>query len=386
MATKSMRRRDFLALTGASIALAKLGGCASDEARFPEGTLWSAANRIDGSHHLQAAHLGGTLAVAATLPVRAHASVMRPGGRQMLAVSRRPGTEFFVTDVATGEILQTISTPAGRHFLGHGVFDSQGRYFYATENVFDDAVLPDLTPQDSVIGVYDAESDYERVRELPTYGVGAHELLFSSDGRTLIIANGGIYTHPSQPREKLNVGTMQPSLVYVDSRDGALIESHGIDEAQLSIRHLTLAPDDTVVFGCQHAGVSQGPEALVFAHKLGGQVRALQALDTTWDSFDSYIASVCVHPESGVVAATSPIGGLVGFWNLTDGTFLGSSEAIDCAGIAVAQDCLVVTTGIGETLAFDAYDQSSRGKRSTDDTRWDNHCIVVPGALKSEYE
>jgi hypothetical protein len=375
-----VRRRDFLALTGASFALLKTGACFRDEARFPEGILWGAANRLDGSHQLQATHLGGATYVSATLPVRAHASVVRPGGHQVLAISRRPGTECFVTNATTGDILQTIATPSGRHFLGHGVFDAQGRYFYATENSYDDSVLPDLTPLDSVIGVYDAERDYERVRELPSYGVGAHEILLADDGITLVVANGGIYTHPSQPREKLNIDSMQPSLVYIDSRDGVLIEAHRFDDSQLGIRHLAMGQNSTVVIGCQHAGVPRGPAALVFTHKRGGALRALQASATMWDEFDSYVASVAVHPESGHVAATSPLGGVVGFWDLVDGAFLGSAKAIDCAGIAVAEDCFVITTGLGETIAIDAYDQSPRGHRTSQDTRWDNHCIAAPAS------
>ena len=42
------------------------------------------------------------------------------------------------------------------------------------------------------------------------------------DGETLVVANGGIATHPDLPRVKLNLPTMAPSLCFVDRRSGAL--------------------------------------------------------------------------------------------------------------------------------------------------------------------
>lgn len=376
-----MRRRDFLALTGAGLALLGMGACAQEEASFPEGWLWSAANTLDGSHQLQSARLGSNIAVSTTLPVRAHAAAMRPGGKHVIAVSRRPGTQCFVADVASGEILHTLESPTGRHYLGHGVFDVQGRFFFATENSYDESPLPDLTPRDSVIGIYDANQDYERIGELPTYGVGAHEVVLAADGKTLIIANGGIYTHPSRPREKLNLDSMQPSLAYVDIDDGSLLDKQSLGDSQLSIRHLAYSASGTVVVGCQHAGTPTSAAPLLYTHNVGDTLRPLQGSEATWEQFDSYIASVAIHHQTGRVAATSPNGGLVGFWELTDGAFLGSQKITDCAGIAVADDCFVVTTGLGEIAAVDAYDLSSRGTRTSDNTRWDNHCLVVPAPV-----
>ena len=38
-----------------------------------------------------------------------------------------------------------------------------------------------------------------------------------SDGRTIAVANGGIATHPDFDRVKLNLATMEPSLVRLDA-------------------------------------------------------------------------------------------------------------------------------------------------------------------------
>ena len=83
-----------------------------------------------------------------------------------------------------------------------------------------------------------------------------HDIALLGDGRTLIIANGGIRTHPDSGSDELNLAEMQPSLLYVDTETGDLVEQQRLPPAlhQLSIRHLAIAGNDTVVFGCQIAG------------------------------------------------------------------------------------------------------------------------------------
>ncbi len=367
-------RRSFLQLSSAVAGLSTLGvgGC-SNGSTFPEGLLWSAANRFDGSFTLQSYDIAGGAALSTSLPVRAHGTVLRPGTREVLAVSRRPGTEFFVVDRNTGVLQVTVTSPPERHFLGHGVFDQSARYLYTTENSVDEASTPDITPRDSVIGIYDAEDGYRRVGELPTYGVGAHELIVCPVRNALIVANGGIYTHPSRPREKLNIDTMQPSLAYIDRGSGALLESHSLPDTQLGIRHLAAAPDGTTYFGCQHASPSQAGAALVYRHSPGQAVTALAGDTNLWSQFDSYIGSVAVHPQSGAVAATSPVGGVVGLWQQETPNTL---TIVDGSGVAVAEDCFIVTTGIGELHIIDASTLQRRGVISAQEVRWDNHCTI----------
>ncbi|WP_410966303.1 DUF1513 domain-containing protein, partial [Salmonella sp. SAL4449] len=88
------------------------------------------------------------------------------------------------------------------------------------------------------------------------------------DGRTMVIANGGIRTHPDHGTDELNLADMQPSLVYVDVTTGDLLEEHRLAPAlhQLSIRHLAIGAGDTVVFGCQYRGPEDDAPALVGFH------------------------------------------------------------------------------------------------------------------------
>ena len=169
-----------------------------------------------------------------------------------------------------------------------------------------------------VIGVYDAERSYRRAGELPSHGIGPHEIGLLSDGETLVVANGGIATRPDLPRVKLNLPTMAPSLCLVDRRDGTLLQERRLDPAlhQLSIRHLAVGPEDTVAGAMQYEGpagnlvplvaVWRGVEGL---HLLRGPAAVLRAMK-------HYCGSVCFDPSGRTIAASAPRGGIVTFWDV----------------------------------------------------------------------
>ena len=92
-----------------------------------------------------------------------------------------------------------------------------------------------------------------------------------ADGRTMVIANGGIKTHPDSGADELNLPDMKPSLVYVDLATGDLLEEQSLaaELHQLSIRHLALAAGDTVVFGCQYRGPEDDAPPLLGFHRRG---------------------------------------------------------------------------------------------------------------------
>ena len=122
-----------------------------------------------------------------------------------------------------------------RHFFGHGVFSADGRLLYTTENDYERAA--------GMIGVRDATDGYKQIGEFPAHGLEPHDIALLADGRTMVIANGGIQTHPDRGDDELNLPDMQPSLVYVDVATGDLLEEHRLAPAlhQLSIRHLAIA-------------------------------------------------------------------------------------------------------------------------------------------------
>ncbi|HBM41824.1 MAG TPA: DUF1513 domain-containing protein, partial [Sulfitobacter sp.] len=59
-------------------------------------------------------------------------------------------------------------------------------------------------------------------------------------GDTLVVANGGIDTHPDSGRAKLNIPTMRPNLTYINDR--RILEQIELphDMHRNSIRHLAV--------------------------------------------------------------------------------------------------------------------------------------------------
>ncbi len=100
-----------------------------------------------------------------------------------VAFARRPGRFGVAVPLGAAEPVW-FSAKSDRHFFGHGVFSADGRRKHTTENDYERGV--------SVIGVHPADAGYRQIGELPSHGVGPHDLAILSDRRTMVIANGGI--------------------------------------------------------------------------------------------------------------------------------------------------------------------------------------------------
>lgn len=235
-------RRHFLAGLAASAGLATTGSWAA--AGAPD--FLSAARFPDGSYQLAGLSRDGQILFTLPLPDRGHAAAAHPHRAEAVAFARRPGDFALVIDCITGRERARLTAPAGRHFYGHGVFTRDGARLYTTENAYEAG--------DGVIGVWDAET-LERIGEFPSGGVGPHDMALLADEQTLVVANGGIETHPSSGRAKLNIPVMAPNLSFL-GLDGTLLER--IDLApelhKNSIRHLAVGADGTVAFAMQWQG------------------------------------------------------------------------------------------------------------------------------------
>ena len=74
-------------------------------------------------------------------------------------------------------------------------FSADGSLLYATENAFDSG--------EGRIGLYAADDGFRRRGEFASHGIGPHQLCLAPDGQTLLVANGGIRTHPDYRRRGL---------------------------------------------------------------------------------------------------------------------------------------------------------------------------------------
>ncbi len=282
---------------------------------------------------------------SAELPDRGHDVAINYIRQEAVAFARRPGDFAVVISYGTAKQPLWIKAEKGRHFYGHGVFSRDGKLLYSTENDYDNGV--------GVIGIRDANSSYKKIGELSTYGIGPHDINLLPDGRTLVVANGGVRTHPETGRQILNRAEMEPSLVYIDSKEGNLRQKITLDKKlqQLSIRHLDIARDGTVIFGCQFKGPSYERPALVGFHRWGeNQATMVMAPEAQHVTTSNYISSVSCDSGGTIAATTSSRGGLVTFWDVGLRRYLGARELIDVSGVAPGyiESSFLLTSGRGE--------------------------------------
>ncbi|HZJ11243.1 MAG TPA: DUF1513 domain-containing protein [Methyloceanibacter sp.] len=302
-----------------------------------------------------------------------------PGRGHDIALGRTAASGSRSRGVPAASALLFLSAPARPSgslpsriviLFGHGAFSADGRLLYATEL--------DYANAQGVIGVRDASAGYKQIGEFRAHGMEPHDIALLGDGRTMVIANGGIRTHPDRGAEELNLPDMQPSLVYVDVATGDLLEEHRLapELHQLSIRHLAVAAGDTVVFGCQYRGPEDDAPALIGFHRRGETPVIVEAPGATQAGLRNYIGSVAADRGGGIVAASAPKGGLVTYWDVTGRRYLGACDLSDGCGLAPTHRSatFLLTSGDGWVATGDA---SGAMSRQVSGFQWDNHAILV---------
>lgn len=298
------QRRAFLKAAGAGFAASLLPRQALALERN-ELVFASAVQTISGGYGAVLLGEQGDLIASIALPDRGHDITISPAAGRGVVFARQPGTFALVFDPAGQVAPVTLTSVEGRHFFGHGVFSPDGRLLYATESDFDAAR--------GVVGIYDATDAYRRIGEFPTYGTGPHEMLLMPDGVTFAIANGGIETHPDYGRTELNLDTMDPSLVFVDRRDGRLVGQLRLAAGlhQLSIRHMAIDARARVWFGCQYRGAPADSPQLVGYATLDGEITLVELPADTLRDLRNYVGSVAASADGKTIAVSSPEGDLL---------------------------------------------------------------------------
>ncbi|WP_106744960.1 DUF1513 domain-containing protein [Yoonia maritima] len=325
----------------------------------------SAAALTDGRYVLCGIGAGQNILFQIPLPARGHAAAAHPTRPEAVAFARRPGTFAIVIDCLSGKPKATMTAPEGRHFYGHGAFSSDGQWLFTTEN--------DYEAGQGRVGVWDVPAGYVRVDEFASGGVGPHDVKRLPGTETLVIANGGIDTHPDSGRAKLNIATMAPNLSYV--RNGQLIETVALDPSlhKNSIRHLDVSASGVVAFGMQWQG---GGDVSVLAgmHQLGGQAELLTAPADQLRDMRGYVGSISFSPDAALVATTSPVGGVVQIYDVDGKALMQRVTAADAGGVAACDAGFIITTGFGE---LGQIDQGELRLAKMAELAWDNHIVPV---------
>ena len=360
-----MKRRTFLGLGAVTLAASALAGWTLTH-NGPQPLLLSARNDAAGKHFAVGYRLDGSQAFATQVGERCHDVVPHPFLPMALFVGRRPSTQSYLIDTRDGRLLQTLHSPAQRHFYGHAVFHKDGEWLYATENDTSD-------PGRGVLGAYRLQGEQLlRSSELSSHGIGPHQLLWLPDGETLVVANGGIRTE-ADSRVEMNLETMEASLVLM-RRDGGLLSKEQLPEQMNSVRHLAVARDGTIVSGQQYMGAVRDSVPLLAIKRPGQPFTQFPVADAQRQLMNQYTASVAIHSELRLLALTAPRGNRVFIWDLDSAELRLDAPLADCAGVGAVSEGFVVSSGIGRCRLYDCRSAAiSSRPLQLPAGLWDNH-------------
>ncbi len=293
------------------------------------------------------------------LPARGHAAAAHPARPLAVAFARRPGSFALVIDCTTGAVLHRLTPPVGLQFNGHGCFSADGQMLMTSEVVGDTS--------EGRIGMWDAT--FARMGDVPSGGIGPHDLKRLGDGR-VVVANGGIRTDPTD-RTKLNLGTMRPNLTLL-SDSGAMLDQAELppDMSQNSIRHLALSGTG-VAFALQWEGDAAEPVPLLGLWTPGSAPRLCAAFPGDAYAMQGYAGSIAA--ANGQIAITSPKGGVVMIFD-DEGQPLATHQRLDICGIAPGADGFVATDGQGAVWSCTTGGLAPLQRHATG---WDNHLVPV---------
>ncbi|MGH1417978.1 MAG: DUF1513 domain-containing protein [Hyphomicrobiaceae bacterium] len=361
-------RRHFL--TGTTLGLAS-ALCPSFQmpvwASSPKSLLLAACKKSNGSYALTVLTSDGKIIRELPIQGRGHDFAYDKRTKNVVAFARRPG-RFALSFNAQNQNPPTLfAPPIDRHFYGHGTFSSNGRILYTTEN--------DFNASRGIIGVYDAKTNFTRIGEFSSHGIGPHDILLQPDGKTLAVANGGIETHPESGREKLNLTTMTPSLCFIDTTTGVLIAQHTLPESlhQLSVRHLTQDSNGTIWFGGQWEGEMENAPGLIGHANLDTPLKIIEPSEALGTELKGYIGSVAMSADQRWLAASAPRANQIVYFDTENPDRYHTTDIADACGLAqLGGSQFAVSSGTG-TLRNESPNNGLQKSRRFPHRAFDNH-------------
>lgn len=361
-----LNRRAFLA---SSLAAMSIPTWASAVPIKAQGELFfSAFSKSKTDHYMGAFASNGNLLWSMPLPDRAHAPVVHPTHSVVGAVARRPGFYMDFFNPLTGEAIQRIEPLAEHHFYGHAVFSHDGKRLITQENHF---------PTGAGKIVIRSWPEAKVLNEYSCGGIGPHESVFM-DQDVLVIANGGLQTHPDNDREIMNLDTMNPNVTFLSLKDGSVLNQaqHEPSLHKLSIRHLDVNSQGVVALGFQYQGELWENVPLVALASVDSEtLDYLEMPEQVRTRFKQYCGSVCFDASGETLAISTPRGGFVAYWDVPSKTFLGVDNCRDVCGLVATnkKDEFVLTSGTGKQLISLPRSHQISQINQLADLHWDNH-------------
>lgn len=370
----TLSRRKFVLASASATALAAGSVLFASRSKAHTGTLLSAFEDARGDQYVGGLSLRDEKVFGARVPMRAHGCAVHPTDpNRVLFFARRPGTQAFELDRATLRVRTVFTTQEGQHLAGHGTYSHDGAFIYTPEH--------DYERVRGVVVVRDART-FAVVDEIGTHGIDPHEVAWLPDGKSLLVANGGIMTHPRTFRRKLNIPSMDPSLCVLDAGSGALKGQWRLPDHLLSIRHVAMTNDGTTAVGLQYEGNKEQTPGIVALYRPGAHetFRLLTAPAEETRRFQGYVASIAISETHDTIAAACPYGGGVACWSLRDERYLGFIAAAETYGLSRVDDGSILASQRDGT-AYDVDQTRLRSQflevTSAQPIRWDDHWVAT---------
>ena len=375
-------RRQFLKeLMTIGIALPSLAASQASHGFLPsswfsESERWlSAQGEKAGSYGLGVINQEKSLSIDSQF--RGHGLCQNPKlQHQVVMFSRRPGTTGLVLNINTMKTEQTFECEANHHMHGHGCFSHDGLFLFTAESNY-------KTGQ-GIISVRDCKN-FNVIKRISSYGIGPHEIALMPDKKTLVIANGGLLTHPDSVREILNLDTMSSNLSLVNWHTGELVKQFTAPEKKASIRHLDVASDGTIAFAMQvQRGAITHDNLVPLAAIVKPQDNDISLLSIPAPvhlKLHDYIGSIRINKESNTLAMTSPKGDTALFYDLNSTELKGTHTFHDVCGLTISSDQkhYVLSNSAGKIRHIDSrsFKEEKEKRLHFPNHQWDNHMITL---------
>ncbi len=369
-------RRSFLKAS-ISIPLFNSALLTSDARTDSLGLMLAACSDEKAQHFIALLRLETFEYKLIPLTERGHALASHPNiSNQAVIAARRPGNLLTLIDIDLGQVITKTSSNPNRHFYGHCSYTKDGEYLLTTENDYENGM--------GIISIRDSQT-LKVLEEIPSFGIGPHDMQFMPDQKTIVIANGGILTHPDTGRRKLNLNQMKPSLAYIDLTSAKLIDQYYLSDPKLSIRHIDVnkAGDVGIATQDQAEYASDANQvSLIAVHKSKDKQPDLIKLPKQITlGLNRYTADFCFEPKHNTALVSSPRGNQVLIFDVKNQRLINNYRVDQPSAVALTRDnnYFVVSTANGEILFIDTKTSTIEANMSQmiDGLKWDNHMTVV---------
>jgi hypothetical protein len=289
----------------------------------------------------------------------------------VLMFSRRPGNQGIVVNLDSNAIKHSFTSPDHLFMEGHGCFSHDGKYLFCTET--------NRHSKKGIITVRDTQS-FHIIREIPSGGIGPHEIQTIPNQTTLAVANGGLIK--DQYGKVINSQSMQSNLALIDYVTGTLLSAHQTKNPKASLRHLDVSEDGIIAVGMQIQDYdTNSVTALASLTRNDGTSTLLDTPIELLRALNGYIGSVRINNRQRTAAVTSPKGNLALFWCIDSGNFLGYHRFHNVCGLTISnnQEYFVLSNSAGKIRQINSSTllENTDLRQQLPKFQWDNHMITA---------